>query len=1135
MSDNRAELILALRDEISSGMAKVNAAVGQSREGIANLGGEARNASAQFAVCQTAAQDFGNVVKRALEFAGITIGLAALASKVKEFYGEVMAEGARTEMLKGSAYAIGQYYQVSGQAIDYYAEKLQNTGITEQNAFYGVTKFLAGGLNLELIPALAAAAKNLAPLAPEGKTVNEEFKGLVTTISSGMPRGLKEFGVQMGNVLGDAGRSLKQLDDEMSMTSVERAQATLTYVLNYSEKVKYVGEETAGAYARQQAKLQVEAKRAKEALFDVFRPIGEAVTGQKIKAWEDLNGAIVRNKDDLVSSANAIGVYVGRITSAVGTVLVFAGTHKELFTGLLELATIYKVAAWITPYITGTTAAATARATLAAAETTAAAATTLAATAQTAAGGAAATATPLILYEANAYGVVTKETILAAPALASAGTAAATSGTMAASAMAGWTGLAGSIKLAVIALATYGAIKTFKEPGQLTGPESSGDPFADVVAGSNRTGVADLTGGHGPLTIPDKTQQYLELETKERIAQANKAVEKALSDAKGNQPPSGGKGGGGEGGGLDAAQGRLENFIQNLRQQAAQAAGDSIKAVEAWKTKEFAALGQIEAKTGESEEARTALKAAYASKRGKIEEDFNLLVAKESGNTYVEIEAQAQKWLNTYQGIAGAEAAIAEITARKKWEADVKNYTERLTLDKSFYDQAAQLTPVISEQIDLKRKSLDLEIKLGDAALATKLAQLQTARQITAADADQYRAAQALLDQQKRLNFEMENNRGLGGWAYARAKGEDQFTVRGALEGAESFLDNALTQAIQGALSKTKTDWMEVGKTTAQSMVLNFGKSALHQGITEIAKASLPKDSTSGISGVLGNILGANKPDGSPAKPFYVISAAPGKNIAGLFGGGGAGSGGQEANEVTRMWNSISGRFEGVFDQGSSELNISSTLWNSMFQGSNAGLLGISTDFSGMFDTSITGLLGSSESFGGVFSGFLSGISGLFGGGAGGGGGDILSTVMGIGSSLLGFVLHGGGVVAHSGWLVAHEGLNLDERRIIAQVGEGVIKAPTMAAYARAGISFDDLNEGRLPVLPVPGNFTTPGRQYPAGSTVTHDNRQVHISVQVGDIHAYDMTPQEAEKFVDRKIIPAFEKKLGNRARSLAD
>lgn len=63
---------------------------------------------------------------------------------------------------------------------------------------------------------------------------------------------------------------------------------------------------------------------------------------------------------------------------------------------------------------------------------------------------------------------------------------------------------------------------------------------------------------------------------------------------------------------------------------------------------------------------------------------------------------------------------------------------------------------------------------------------------------------------------------------------------------------------------------------------------------------------------------------------------------------------------------------------------------------------------------------------------------------------------------------------AHDGLFVTRDGLNMDERLLKVQVGEGLINRNTMAQYAREGISFDMLNNGRLPVLPVSAPVAVP-------------------------------------------------------------
>jgi hypothetical protein len=88
-------------------------------------------------------------------------------------------------------------------------------------------------------------------------------------------------------------------------------------------------------------------------------------------------------------------------------------------------------------------------------------------------------------------------------------------------------------------------------------------------------------------------------------------------------------------------------------------------------------------------------------------------------------------------------------------------------------------------------------------------------------------------------------------------------------------------------------------------------------------------------------------------------------------------------------------------------------------------------------------------------------------------------------------ILHSGGVIAHGGLLIAHSGLAPDERLIKAQVGEGIIKRSTMLAYARAGISFNDLNNGRLPFLMPPAARAEASPR--GGDFHYHDNSTFNI------------------------------------------
>jgi hypothetical protein len=334
-----------------------------------------------------------------------------------------------------------------------------------------------------------------------------------------------------------------------------------------------------------------------------------------------------------------------------------------------------------------------------------------------------------------------------------------------------------------------------------------------MVTGRSSTG--------GAYTIPPSTREAALLED----------LRKTPTTA----PPKkagGGKGGGGSG--IDQTATALENFIQTMQTELARATGDGMAVLAEWYNKESANLAKLEAKAGESETARTALSAAYAAKRGKIEEDFNLFVAKESGDAYAAIEAQAQGWLAKYQGLAGAEVKVAEIKGRQIWMQQAKHYEDQANLEKGLLDTLASTTPVLADQMGYKRQALEIELKLADLALE----RMRREGKITGEAYDQAQAMQAVAAQYKKYSLEMENDKGIRGWAYGRVKSDSQKnTWADAMEGLEGYVTDAWTQGVQGALSKTQIDVIELAKTFALSAILNLGKQGIHKlfgGVAEV-------------------------------------------------------------------------------------------------------------------------------------------------------------------------------------------------------------------------------------------------------------------------------------------------------------
>jgi hypothetical protein len=285
---------------------------------------------------------------------------------------------------------------------------------------------------------------------------------------------------------------------------------------------------------------------------------------------------------------------------------------------------------------------------------------------------------------------------------------------------------------------------------------------------------------------------------------------------------------GGGGKSTDSALNSMQSLMDRLQQDIARLSEGGIAAVDAWYDKTMHDIAKLVAKGADGAEAEALAWQAAGLKKGKIEEDFWLKMAKESGNAYAGIEAQAQDWLKKHEAIQGAAAQIEEWRIRKTWEADIKNSTERLGLEKSLVDQAAQLSPLVADQVAWKRKGLELDIEIQRYAEALKLNKLELAGIISRTQADELRGMQAILDQQKRYNFEMEHNKGLAGWAYSRGKEADQrSTVKEMMGGLESGFQNAFSSSLQGVLAQDKKTLQNIGKTMWQGFSGEINKASI--------------------------------------------------------------------------------------------------------------------------------------------------------------------------------------------------------------------------------------------------------------------------------------------------------------------
>jgi len=283
----------------------------------------------------------------------------------------------------------------------------------------------------------------------------------------------------------------------------------------------------------------------------------------------------------------------------------------------------------------------------------------------------------------------------------------------------------------------------------------------------------------------------------------------------------------------EAAEKSVRSFIETMAQATAQGAGDTEAILAAWKSKQLQTLNELAAKGADVAGARAALDDAYASKRRKLDDDFNKWYISGLGNQQAVLKAEEDEKLKTVAGNESKMAQVKEVYRKKNADLDYQVQTNTANLFKGYLDTMAGLAPTLEGQLRLKRESLDLELKLSKAALERQIAE----KQINPELADQARAMEAMVAQAKKYNLEMENNKGLQGWAHGRVKADQQTnTVADMMEGAEGFITDVFTQGIQGALSKTKVDFMEVAKTMAQSLVLNLAKQGIHKAFGSLAE-----------------------------------------------------------------------------------------------------------------------------------------------------------------------------------------------------------------------------------------------------------------------------------------------------------
>jgi len=337
-----------MAEELGVLVAKLQADVADLKKGLQDGRKELSDFKSQ-------AESVGQLVKKALTFAGLTLGIGVILKEIKDLAQGATEAGSKIEQLKLATYATGQNFGYTAGVIDLLAGKLKETKLGTEEAYAAIGSFIRAGLDPQQLVSLAVASKDLAVSAR--KSFQDVFMGMVESIATAQPRALREVGIQAKEFMELIMDSQKSLEDNLKLTSQERSQAMLDLVLNYAQTVKGVSESVAGTHTKQLSELKRTITEVKEVLWDFMEPLTKAVTGEKIKAWSDLLRWLTTNREELQRWGATIGTFIRMVWQVVSAVIGWIAANGDLVKTLIEIGVAYKLAGYIIALATAMRAA----------------------------------------------------------------------------------------------------------------------------------------------------------------------------------------------------------------------------------------------------------------------------------------------------------------------------------------------------------------------------------------------------------------------------------------------------------------------------------------------------------------------------------------------------------------------------------------------------------------------------------------------------------------------------------------------------------------------------------------------------------------------------------------------------------
>jgi hypothetical protein len=394
-------------------------------------------------------------------------------------------------------------------------------------------------------------------------------------------------------------------------------------------------------------------------------------------------------------------------------------------------------------------------------------------------------------------------------------------------------------------------------------------------------------------------------------------------------------GGGGKGGGADGEINRLNSLFDTLTKDIARLSEGKLSAIEADYVKTVENIYKKSSDRAHSEaEIEILAKTRATLQKGKLQDDFDLKMAKDSGDVFLAIQKDYEKDLSSFKGLTGEKEKLEANRAKKELDARQKFQEQIMSMESSSLSAMAAAAPLLSQQLPIERALLDIELKRADLKMEEEMRILKINHMIAAGQEEELRGLKALENQAKRYAQERKAwmlegvSGGLKAGSLDRAKEAETRTAQwtiDAIKGAETSIGEAGGQALVDKIHGAKTDFIKMFADVGDSFVkqaFKMGTSKLFDSVWASfagpgpAKLGTAENPMIVSFGPGGGGIGIGKAGAGEAAYQKSVTAAGKTGMT--MGGGGLGGGAKGFSFTDQYFKNLSKeeqKFDKLFDK----------------------------------------------------------------------------------------------------------------------------------------------------------------------------------------------------------------------------